>query len=136
MRRVAVTLSFIQLTGLCACTTPESLATPAANEQAARVLNPTAESRAELLEAVNSALSSSAVTVADDALTDSNILIIERTPARDASGVRLSGRDFDRPQHFELRLSGSQCVLIHQESQRRFPLKQVKCEAFSAKPAS
>ena len=116
-----------QLAGLCACTTPQSAAQPVKFEEPARVSQPTAESRAELQTAVNAALRSSAVMIADDALTASSELIIERVPARDSAGRPLSGRDFGRPQHFELVKNDHTCILVHRESGQRFPLKNTEC---------
>ena len=131
MRIIPATLLVFQLAGICACANPELAMQASASEQPARISNNSAESRAELLRAVNTALHTSGVTLADDALTTSDQLIIERVPARDAKGQRLSGRDFDRPQHFLLVKADRQCVLIHQESAQRFPLKNVDCEGLS-----
>jgi hypothetical protein len=129
MRALPAMLLTTQLAGLCACTTPQSAAQPVKFEEPARVSKPTSESRAELHAAVNAALRSSAVTIADDALTASSELIIERVPARDSAGRPLSGRDFDRPQHFDLLRNDHTCILVHRESGQRFPLKNTKCEA-------
>ena len=131
MRIISATLFALQLAGLCACANPELAAHATGPEQPARISRPSPESRAELLRAVNTALHTSGVTLADDALTTSDKLIIERVPARDASGQRLSGRDFDRPQHFLLVKADRECVLVHQESGQRFPLKDVDCEDLS-----
>lgn len=131
MRIIPATLFVIQLAGLCACANPELAAHPTGLEQPARISKPSPEAQAELLRAVNTALHTSGVTLADDALTTTDSLIIERVPARDASGQRLSGRDFDRPQHFLLVKADRECVLVHQESGQRFPLKDVDCEGLS-----
>jgi len=73
---------------------------------AAVIDKPTKESRAELAQAVSSALNGAPVTLADDALTQDSLLIIERAHPRDASGVPLSGRDLDKPEHFRLGQNG------------------------------
>src|SRR3954463_9925404 len=135
MRAIPVMLLCAQLAGLCACTTPQSNAQPVAFEQPARVIRPTTQSRAELQAAVNSALRSSAVLLADDALITSSELIIERVPARDSNGRPLSGRDFDRPQHFNLVKHDRLCILVHRESGQRLPLKNTECESFSGTAA-
>ena len=136
MRAIPALLFTAQLAGLCACTTPESAAQPVGFEDPARVIKRSADSRAELQAAVNSALRSSAVTIADDALTTSSELIIERVPAHDSAGRPLSGRDFDRPQHFELVKHDRLCVLVHRESGQRFPLKKTECEADSGRSSN
>ena len=87
----------------------------------ARIINPTAESRAELLRAVSDALDGRPVTIADDALVKDSSLIIEPK--------LLTGRDLRRPEHFELLLSGSRCVLVHQGTRARIPLKETTCVA-------
>lgn len=92
------------------------------------ITQPSAASRAELLAAVGALLEVGNVTLADDALTRSSALIIERVRSRDASGRQLSGRDFDRPQHFQLLRSGGRCVLLHQESGKRTELRETACE--------
>jgi hypothetical protein len=133
MRTGPAILMLTQLAGLCACTTPEAAVQPTGREQPATILNASSEVRAELLAAVTSALRNNAITIADDALTTTNVLIIERVPARDANGRPLSGRDFGRPQHFQLLKDGEHCILVHQETGRRFPLKKARCMEFTSR---
>jgi len=87
----------------------------------AYITNATEESRAELLRVVREALNNSDVTIADNALTDGSLLIIEPK--------HLTGRDFRRPEHFRLMLGGSHCVLVHQETEARAKLTQTECRA-------
>ena len=108
---------------LCACTS--SLAQPAVP---AIIDKPTKESRAELARVVSSALNGTPVTLADDALTRNSLLIIEKAQARDASGVRLSGRDFGRPEHFRLVKMGEHCALVHERTGKRTTLASTTCE--------
>lgn len=91
------------------------------------ISQPSAASRAELLAAVTSVLNVSNVTLADDALTKTSILTIERTRQLDASGRQLSGRDLDKPEVFQLVTNGSHCVLIHQGSGKRVDLPKTTC---------
>jgi hypothetical protein len=88
---------------------------------AARISNPTAESRAEILHVIGDALDSREVTIAGDAFTESSLLIIE--PAH------LMGRDLRKPEHFQLVLNGLRCVLVHQETGARFELAHTSCVA-------
>ncbi len=85
------------------------------------ITDPTVESRAELLGVVSDALNGRAVTIADDALTHDSLLIIEPK--------HLTGRDLGRPEHFRLVLSGSRCILVHQETESRFELTETSCAA-------
>ncbi len=87
----------------------------------AHITNPTAASRAELLRVVRNALNGSEVTIADDALTNDSLLIIEPK--------HLTGRDLRRPEHFHLLLSASRCVLVHQRTDTRLPLTTTTCAA-------
>ena len=87
----------------------------------AYISNATEESRAELLRVVREALNGSDVTIADNALTDGSLLIIEPK--------HLTGRDFRRPEHFRLMLSDSHCILVHQETEARVKLTQTECRA-------
>ena len=41
----------------------------------------------------------------------------------------LTGRDLGRPEHFRLVLSGSRCVLLHQETEARLQLTETSCVA-------
>ena len=91
------------------------------------IVEPGADSRAELLRVVTTALRRSDVTLADAALTQDSVLIVERTVARDPTGQRLSGRDTERPEQFQLVTASGKCVLIHQRSAQRYALTQTRC---------
>jgi len=116
LRPVAVML------GLTACATAS-----AGRDVPALVTRPTAESRAELLRVVRRAMKGAPVTIADDALTREDTLIIERARPRGADGVPLSGRETGRPEHFRLMKNGSRCVLVHERTGKRFRLKSATC---------
>lgn len=115
----AMTIAFL----LSACASSQ-----AQTDAPALITQPSTASRAELLTAVTSALNVSNVTLADDALTQSSTLTIERTGLRDASGRQLNGRDLDKPELFQLVKNGTHCVLIHQGSGKRFDLAKTTCE--------
>ena len=87
----------------------------------AQIIDPTPESRAELQHVVSSTLGGRAVTIADDALTEDSLLIIEPK--------YLTGRDLGKPDHFRLVLSDSRCVLVHEESNARIGLMETSCAA-------
>lgn len=109
---------------LSACTLSQ-----AQEEVPAVITHPTPASRAELSRAVSEALQSTPVTLADDALTNTSSLFIERTPRRDAAGRLLNGRELRRPEKFRLVKQGDQCVLVHENSAARRRLEAVSCEA-------
>jgi hypothetical protein len=85
--------------------------------------DPGPATHAELVRIVSGALNVPTVTLADDALTRESLLVIERRPARDATGQRLSGRDLDAPEQFRLVLDDhGRCTLVHLGTERRYDL--------------
>lgn len=111
---------------LSACTTM-------AQEEVPAVLTETdANARAQIVRVVGEALGNSEVMIANDALTRESTLFIERTPARDRTGQRLSGRDYDRPERFDLVKQADACLLIHASTQKRYRLEGVRCERVGA----
>ncbi len=95
----------------------------------ALLTSPTAQSHAELVRVVSEAMNGAPVTVADDALTADDVLIVERARQQSAKDMNLGGRETVRPHHFRLVKSGSRCVLVHQETGRRWTLESVACSA-------
>lgn len=95
----------------------------------ARLSAPTAESRAELRAAVASALNSEDVLLADDALTRSSVLIIDRNPRGRIGQQPINGRILSPPERFQLFLSNGRCILVHDKSGKRRVLKHSECTA-------
>ena len=89
--------------------------------------NPAAATRAELARTVEKAMNGAPVTLAADALTSGDTLIVERAARRDAKEMNLGGREMARPAHFRLVKRGVQCVLIHVETSRRWTLNSATC---------
>lgn len=104
-------------------------ASVAQQDAAAVLVDPTDESRAELAHVVSGALNTTEVTISSGALTRESVLVIERTPIRNAAGRRLTGRDLDKPEQFRLVKSGTRCVLIHVRTSERYELEQARCVA-------
>ena len=96
-------------------------------EMPARIVAPTAESRAELERAVSSVLGVAPVTLADNALTRTSTIVIERARRIGPDGHALDGRDLGRPERFRLVLGDGHCALIHERSGRRVPLESTTC---------
>lgn len=105
---------------LCACKT---------EDRPARIVDPDSASRAELRSVVVEALHGVDVTLADDALTKSSVLIIEPTVQRDARNNRIMGREVRAPVQFVLSKRGDRCVLEASESHRRWVLTATRCAA-------
>jgi hypothetical protein len=102
---------------------------PAVVDTPAVVVHPTPEGHAAIEQAVRLALNGRPVTIADDALTNDGVLIVERTWVRDPSGNRGNGRDPGLPasERFHLVLSGDRCVLVHDRTNRRAALIGASC---------
>ncbi len=95
-------------------------------DQAAVIVNPDAASRAALQATVNAALHTD-VLLADDALTDTSILIIERKVPQSIEGSPAQGRTMEMPFQFRLVTNGSECVLIDQRDMSRTVLADTVC---------
>ncbi len=98
------------------------------------IVNPGSASRMELARIVREALHGAPVTLADDALTTSNLLIIERAAARDAGGRPLNGRRMSVPEKFELSMHKSRCMLVQTRTGRRWTLRHTDCLAIKSSP--
>ncbi len=99
-----------------------------ADDVAARISKPTAASRAALQNAVNDALNTN-VMLADDALTTSSNLSIERSPPRSMQGQTATGRNMDPPIRLRLVMNDSVCILIDTRDETRYPLDNTTCIA-------
>ena len=95
-------------------------------DQAAVIVNPDAASRAALQATINAALHTD-VLLADDALTDTSILIIERKVPQSIEGSPAQGRTMEMPFQFRLVTNGSECVLIDQRDMSRTALANTVC---------
>lgn len=105
-----------------------------AEDVPAVLVEPTAESRAELARVVSAALDGSPVLLADDALTEASLLTIERRVPRDIEGRPAAGRVLDPPEQFRLVRSGTRCFLVHQRTGERTLLTLSSCRPAQARP--
>jgi len=122
MRVLAVTASVAGLVALGACA--QRSARP---DVPAVLTNPTEATRAELLRVAGEALNGAPVTLAADALTREDTLIVERAERRDTKDMNLGGREMRRPDHFRLVKHGAACILVHVETGRRWTLSSATC---------
>lgn len=85
-------------------------------------------SHAELERAVSEALHGVTVTLADDALTEESLLIIERRPVRNLQHPGgLNGRKLEKPEKFRLMTDGSGCWLVKLSDNSRWSLPGASC---------
>ena len=120
LKTIAAVILFV--IGLAGCQT-----LVATDDLPAWITNPDGASRAALQAAVNEALNTD-VALADDALTDSSILTIERNIPGSLEEQPAQGRNMDMPIQFSLVISGGDCVLIDQRDESRRILKNTSCK--------
>jgi hypothetical protein len=118
-QRVAVILA---AAALCGCQ-----AIGADTERPARIVDADDASRAALQAAVNEALGRE-VRLANNALTDSSLLVIEISPPQSLDKPLPTGRDMTKPLRFQLLKSGSDCVLVNMQDDSRQVLADTRCE--------
>ena len=117
-RAIALAVFAMSMSG-CKNVAPEA-------DQAAVIVNPDAASRAALQQTVNAALHTD-VTLADDALTDTSVLIIERKIPQSIEGSPAQGRNMEMPIQFRLVTDGANCILIDQRDLSRAVLVDTEC---------
>jgi hypothetical protein len=106
----------------------------AQEDRSALIVDPTEQSRAELVRVVSAALNDAPVTIAPDALTRDSVLTIERQPLRDLAGLPAAGRVLGVPEQFRLVTNGSRCVLVRKADGARMPLTATRCRAAATDP--
>ena len=114
------------LGGLIVLTGCQTMAS--SDDAPARIVNASAASRAALQNAVKDALNTE-VLLADDALTRSSILVIERSPPKSMQGRPATGRNMDPPIQFQLVVNDSDCILIDTRNETRRLLEDTICAA-------
>jgi len=97
-------------------------------DKPARIVNPDDASRAALQDVVNTAFGTN-VTLADNALTDSSLLTIERSPRRTIENPNPLGRNMEMPFQLRLYINGTDCILVDQRDRARYTLANTSCEA-------
>lgn len=95
----------------------------------ALIVSPSPTSRFELTRVVTTAVNDTAIALADDALTQTSSLALERSPPRSIDEQPATGRLLDQPVRFRLVLNGDNCVLINEADGRRWRLFQTECVA-------
>ncbi len=122
--------TFVKMT----CTTGLTLAiagcqtVASENDRPARIVSPDDASRAALQSVVDGVLNTQ-VTLADNALTDTSVLSIERNPPRTMQNPNPHGRIMEPLFLFRLVVNGSDCILIDQRDRSRHVLENTSCEA-------
>lgn len=106
-----------------ACVAPGAAQTPGV------LVEPGEAARAELAGVVAEALGSGPVLLADDALTTTSWLLIERAVPRGPDAPPVGGRSLEMPSRFRLYVVDTRCVLVHEGDGRRWTLAEARCRA-------
>lgn len=93
----------------------------------ARLLGADPGARAEIEGVVEHALNRADVLLAEDALTGSSWLVIERRRTGFVEDKPLPGRDLGRPERFRLLTDGERCWLRYERDGRRYELERASC---------
>jgi hypothetical protein len=100
----------------------------ASEDVSAVLVNPTEAVRTELRAALTEALGRAPVAIADDALTQTSVLVIERGPIKEPANRPLTGRTLDADvQRFQLIVNDGQCALLRASDGWRKALTQARC---------
>ena len=110
-------------------------ASAATTSAPALIIDSTPSSRADIQHAVATALGTE-VLIADEALTTSSLLIIDRRERHTIDGRVGGGRVLDPPETFQLVLDENQCILVHRRTEEAYPLENARCRASPAMPRS
>ena len=94
---------------------------------AAVITNPSTETKAELVATLALIFNGRQIKLADDALTNTDTLIITRKIQRSLEHDPVMGRSFDNPYRFNLVKIGKKCFLIDQQKDKHYPLNKIKC---------
>ena len=123
LRSLAAVCCLASMLGACKNVAP--------GEFPAVIVNADDASRAALQAAVDAELRTH-VLLADDALTTSSLLIIERNPPRSMDNPVPQGRIMDPPVQFRLVSNGDDCVLVDERDGSRQTLADTDCAAEQA----
>ena len=92
----------------------------------------TPASTTEIRHVVEKALPGHRILMANDAFTESSLLVIERRRHEGLEGLRSSGAADEAPHRFRLVLDGGQCELVHLNTGKRHALTRTRCRAEKA----
>jgi hypothetical protein len=95
----------------------------------ALLINSGVEVRQEISEAVIAMTGFSSVALADQDLTQSSELVIERKHQKTTGGDLIQGRDLELPHRFQLVSLAGQCWLLKQTMEQRSLLRKAQCRA-------
>ena len=99
----------------------------AAADVPALLSEPDEASRAALRDTISAIFGGQDVPLADNALTKSSLLLIERDPRGSLDAPPATGRVMEEPIRFRLVKSGDECVLVDLRDESRHLLSDTTC---------
>ena len=93
----------------------------------ALVAESTPASTTEIRDVVEKALPGRRILLANDALTKSSLLVIERRHHEHLEGTPSAGVADEAPHRFRLVLDGEKCELVHLNTGKRHALNRTRC---------
>ncbi|MFC4653811.1 MULTISPECIES: hypothetical protein [Rheinheimera] len=100
-----------------------------AEQQAAVLLETSAQVRQEIQQAIQQAIGGDPVKLADNVFLFESEIWIENAVLRDEKGRPLDGRIQNAANLFQLKLENGRCVLRHNKSNQNFELQSAHCVA-------
>lgn len=120
--------SRILVSSLCAVCLIGGCRTPAADpDTPALIAWPTEASRAELRSTLSGLFGGREINLADDALTNSSLLVLQHTRQQQFDGQQALGRDVTKPFRFQLIKQADNCFLVDLRDGRRYLLAETVC---------
>jgi hypothetical protein len=107
---------------------PLACTAPRVPDRPAVLSGPDAVSRAEVERVAAAAAGVATVTLGEDALLSSSVLVLERSLAGPA-GSAATGRTLESPVVLELVLRDTRCTLVRRGDGRAFELRVARCVA-------
>lgn len=98
-----------------------------AGDVPAVITSPDDDSRAALQSALAASFGGHDVVIADDALTKTSLLTVEREPRRTLDNPSPGGRILIEPYRFRLVKNGEECVLVDLRDDSRHVLENTNC---------
>lgn len=93
------------------------------------LVNASEHTEQELTQTISKALNNRRIRIAPDSFTKSSRAIIELSQVMGPDGRPIMGRDYSKPDHFYLKMSGEDCWLWHQQTGLYYKLELSQCTA-------
>jgi len=97
----------------------------------ALITDMTPEMQTRIESVLSEALNGRSVRISNQDFSDESVVIIEPPSVRSRAGMPIDGRSTEKPDHFDLTISGDKCRLTHRQTGKAYILDGVSCVAAS-----